>query len=157
MSIVLEILLTIVIIVALLLLVGVPLESIIMLTVMILLGLVALSVIVFIVFFVFTDVSLLFRKKVKGKFLFVNEEGRYDRAVYDVNGQKYTCLFPAETFGRERIYKKDAEYTLLIPRTEKKLSAYDRHSLFIIVIGSLFSLLFIFVLKYALQFLLANM
>ena len=152
MSTVLEILLTIVIIGALLLLVGVSPETIISLTAFILLGLVALAVIVFIVFFVFTDVSLLFRKKVKGKFLYVDEEGRYDRAVYQVGEQEYKCLFPAETYGRARIYKTDKEYMLLIPRSDKKKNVYDRHSLFIIAIGSVFSLVFLITLKFGVQF-----
>ena len=146
MSTVLEILLTIVIIVALLLLIGMSPESILTLVAVILLGLAALASAVFILFFVVTDISLLIRKKVRGRFLRVDEEGRYDRAVYSVDGQEYTCLFPAETYGRSRIYKENSEYMLLIPRNGRKNNAYDRHSLVIITIGSVVSVLFLIVL-----------
>ncbi|HAG13615.1 MAG TPA: hypothetical protein DCG49_07105 [Ruminococcus sp.] len=150
---ILEIVLSIVIILALLLLIGIPLETILSILAIVLVGLIALTAILFIAFFLFTDISLLFRKKVSGIFRYVDEEGRYDRAVYEVDGNKYTCLFPAETLGRSRIYKENTSYMLLISKNEKNTNAYDRHSLFIIAIGSVVSVCFAVLLFFGIQFL----
>lgn len=149
----LEIVVTVVIIAALLLFVGVPLESILTLLAVIMLGLVSLSMALFTLFFVITDISLLFRRCVKGKFLHVDDTGRFDHAVYQAEGEEYSCLFPAESFGRSRIYRPDQEYLLLISRSGKNRTAYDRHSLMIIVVGTLFSVFFIFLLTFAASFL----
>ena len=148
----LEAVFTIVVIVALLLLFGVPPETVLSWSATILMGLVLLTMLLFTLFFVITDISLLFRRRVKGKFLRVDDSGRFDNAIYEAEGAEYRCLFPAESFGRKRIYREGEEYMLLIPRNKNRHSAYDRHSLITIVIGTVCSGVFLYLLLIAAQF-----
>lgn len=138
----LEAVITLVIIIALLLFFGVAPETIFVICAAVILGLVALAMLLFILFFLITDISLLFRKCVKGKFLRVDETDRFDHAVYSVDSQEYTCLFPAESFGRKKIYHENMSYLLLISRNPARRSAYDKHSLVTIAVGSVFALIF---------------
>ena len=149
---VLEIIVTIVIIIALLLFIGVSVQTILLTLAIILLALVALSMLLIILFFVLTDLFLPFRKPVKGKFLRVDDTERFDHAVYQVGDQEYTCMFPAESFGRKRIYQENKEYLLLIPRSGKRKNAYDRHSLFIIAVGTVISVVFAFLLTFGIAY-----
>ena len=146
---VVEIVLSVVIIIALLLFFGVSVQTILTGAVLILISLVVLAILLIAVFFFATDISLLFRKRVKGKFLRIDDTTRFDHAVYDVNGTEYHCVFPAESYGRKRIYHTDKEYMLLISRSEKRNSAYDRHSLITIVFGTVFSALLVSFLVFA--------
>ncbi len=139
----LEVVFTIVIIIALLLFFGIAPETIFVVFATIVLGLVAIAMLLFILFFVITDVALLFRRRVKGEFLRVDDTERFDHAVYRVDNQEYYCLFPAESFGRQHIYHEKQSYFLLIPRNPKRRSAYDRHSLITIAVGTAFSLIFV--------------
>lgn len=138
----LEIVLTVVILVGILFFVGMPLESILNLLVIVIGAGVLLTVAFVVLFFLGTDIYLLFFRKVKGEFLRIDEEGRFDHAVYRVGEQEYACIFPAESVARKQIYKKRM-YTLLIPRFGKRKTAFDRHSLFIILCGTLLSLVLI--------------
>ena len=149
---IIEIILTIVIVIAVLLLIGVSLQTILTAAVMLLLGLVALTMVLIVLFFFLTDLFLPFRKAVRGKFLRVNEDGRMDHAVYQVGEQEYTCSFPAESFGRKRIYQPEKEYLLLIPRSGNRKTAYDRHSLVTIAIGTVISVLLVFVLTFGIAY-----
>lgn len=142
----LEIVFTIAIIIALLLFFGIPLETIFVIFASVILGLIAIALLLFILFFVITDISLLFRRRVKGVFLRIDDTDRWDHAVYSYEGQEYNCLFPAESFGRKRIYHEKQAYSLLISRNPKKHTAYDRHSLFIIAVGSAVSVIAAFAL-----------
>ena len=148
----LEIVFTILIIIALLLFLGISPETIFLLLASIILGLVAIAMLLFALFFLITDISLLFYKKVKGEFLRVDDSERFDHAVYRVDNIDYSCLFPAESFGRQRIYHEKQMYFLLVPRNPAHRSAYDKHSLFTIAIGSVFSVLFIGILIAAYHF-----
>ena len=139
----LEIVFTVVIIIALLLFFGIAPETIFVVFATVVLGLVALAMLLFVLFFVITDISLLFRRRVKGQFLRVDETERFDHAVYKVDNQEYFCLFPAESFGRQRIYHENQMYALLISRSPKRRSAYDKHSLITIAVGSVFSVVFV--------------
>ncbi|MCR4761098.1 MAG: hypothetical protein K5705_12700 [Oscillospiraceae bacterium] len=146
---VVEIVLSIVIIIALLLFFGVSVQTILTGAVLILISLVVLAIILIAVFFFVTDISLLFRRRVKGRFLRIDDTARFDHAVYDVGGTEYHCIFPAESYGRKRIYHTDREYMLLISRSEKRNSAYDRHSLITILFGTVFSVMLVSLLVLA--------
>ena len=139
----LEVVFTLVIVIALLLFIGVSPETIFVIFAVVILGLVALAMLLFVLFFLITDISLLFRKRVKGKFVRVDDTERFDHAVYNVDNQEYSCLFPAESFGRKRIYHENQLYLLLIPRNPARRSAYDKHSLITIAVGTMFSLIFV--------------
>lgn len=149
----LEIVITVVIVVALLLFIGVSAETIFVIGAVVILGLIAIAMALFALFFLITDISLLFRKRVTGIFLRIDETDRFANAVYSVDKQEYTCIFPAESFGRKNIYHENKQELLLISRNSEKRSAYDRHSLVIIVIGNLFSIIFAILLAAALLFL----
>lgn len=139
----LEVVFMVIVIIALLLFFGIAPETIFLIFATVILGLVAIAMLLFALFFLVTDISLLFCKKVKGKFVRVDDTDRFDHAVYNVDNQEYSCLFPAESFGRQRIYHENQQYSLLIPRNPAHRSAYDKHSLFTIAIGSVFSVIFI--------------
>lgn len=131
----LEIVLTVIVIVGIMLFVGVPLTSILNLLLIVIGSGILLTVAFVILFFFGTDIFLLFFRRVRGEFVRIDEEGRFDHAVYRADGTEYFCIFPAESVGRKHIYKKDV-CTLLIPRFGKRKIAYDRHSLFIILCGT---------------------
>ena len=135
----LEVVFTVAIIIALLLFFGMSLETIFVFFATIVLGLIAIAMMLFVLFFVITDISLLFRRRVKGVFLRVDDSDRFDHAVYAYEDQEYSCVFPAESFGRKHIYHEKQAYSLLISRNPKKHTAYDRHSLIIIAIGTVVS------------------
>ena len=136
---ILEAVITVAVILLMLLFVGVPLESILNLLFIILMGVLGLSVLFVVLFFASVDISLLFFRQAEAKFLRIEDKDRFEHAVYLVGKDEYSCLFPAESVRREKIYQKDF-HTLLIPRNPKRKIAYDRHSLMIILVGSLFSL-----------------
>ena len=144
----LEIIIAAVIIVALLLLIGVKLQTILLDLGLVVLGLIVLTALSIILFFFLTDLFLLFRKPVKGIFLRVDDSGRMDHAIYQVGEEEYTCSFPAESFGRKRIYQENQEYLLLIPRSDRRKNALDRHSLVTIAIGTVISVVLVFFLAF---------
>ncbi len=148
----LEIIIAAVIIVALLLLIGVKLQTILVVLGMIVLGLIVLAILSIILFFFLTDLFLLFRKPVKGKFLRVDDSGRMDHAIYQVGDAEYSCSFPAESFGRKRIYQTDQEYLLLIPRSGSRKTALDRHSLFILCVGTVISVFLTVLLAFGIPY-----
>ena len=148
----LEILIAAVIIIALLLLIGVKLQTILLGLGVIVLVLIALAMLSIILFFFLTDLFLPFRKPVKGKFLRVDDSGRMDHAIYQVGEDEYTCSFPAESFTRKRIYQTDHEYLLLIPRSGSRKTAFDRHSLFILAVGTVISVLLTFLLAFGIAY-----
>ena len=136
----LEIVITVVVIVGILLFVGVPLTSILSILIIGLSSLLALSIALFVIFFLFTDISLLFYRRAEAEFLEIDETTRFERAVYLANGERYTCSFPAESVARRQIYEKPQHF-ILIPKSGKRRNAYDRHSLFIIAVGNVFAVL----------------
>lgn len=136
----LEIVVTVLVIVGILLFVGVPLTSVLSILILVLCGLLLLSVVLFVMFFMITDVSLLFFRRAEAEFLHIDESSRFERAVYRADGAEYICSFPAESIARRRIYEKP-RHVILIPRKGKRRSAFDSHSLFIIAVGNVFSVL----------------
>ena len=148
----LEVVITVVIIIALLIFMGVSIETIFVTCAAIILGLVAVAMFLFALFFLITDITLLFRKCVQGKFLRVDDSERFDHAIYYADNQEYACIFPAESFGRKNIYHENKQYLLLISRNPKRRSAYDKHSLMIIAIGNIFSIIFVVLLILAIRF-----
>ena len=134
--------LTLVIVVLFLVFIGIPLDTILTVGGTGILIVTALAAILFSLFFIVTLCSLPFFRLAKGTFLRFSDDLRFDRAVYDVDGTEYTCIFPAESFGRRMIYKQ-GERKLLISRSGKRHYAYDRHSLLIIAIGTVTSAGFI--------------
>ncbi len=139
---ILEAVVSVAVILMMLLFVGIPLENILNLFIWILFGGSVLTIAFVILFFFGTDLFLLFFKPARGRFVRIDDSGRFDHAVYLVGEQEYSCVFPAETVGRKRIYQKE-DYFLLIPRIGKRRIAFDRHSLFVTVIGNVCSVLLI--------------
>ena len=141
--------LTLVIVVLVLIMIGVPLNTIIGIAVMIVIpGILALMIAFFVLFFTFTGISLLFFRRERGTFLRIDENGHFERAVYSVNGTEYICIFPAESVARRAIYQSRPDHFLLVSRSQKRRRAYDRHSLFIIGIGVAVSLILTAVILY---------
>ena len=139
---ILEAVVSVAVILMMLLFIGMPLDSILSLFGWILLGGIGLTIAFVILFFLGTDIFLLFFRPARGRFIRIDDTGRFDHAVYRVGEQEYACVFPAETVGRKRIYSKE-HFFLLIPRSGKRKITFDRHSLFVIVLGNLFSVILI--------------
>ncbi len=89
-------------------------------------------------FFVGTAFSLLFFRAKKGSFVRFNQYHKFERAVYQVEDTEYINLFPAETVMRERLYHEQP-HTLLVHKGRLQNTAYDMHSILIIVLGLLAS------------------
>ena len=140
---VLEIIFSAVIVIVMLMFFGVPLESILVILAAVMLGLICLTMLLFSLFFLITDLMLVFKKRTKGTFVRIDDTGRFDHAVYLVDGLEYHCTFPAETFGRKRIYHEHQPYYLLISGNEKRRTALDSHSMITICLGTVFSAVFI--------------
>lgn len=136
----LAIILSIIIVVPLLILLGFSFPTIFTYATWGLCILLGLALIAIALFFLGTSCSLLGFHRAKGKFQRFTHSEHFDRAVYVVDGTEYTCLFPAENYGRKRIYQSD-ETTVLIRDGKKHRIAYDRHSLLIVTVGTVFSLL----------------
>ncbi len=135
----LGVLLAIVIVVLLLLFVGIPFSVILSWAVAIICGLIGLALLLIAAFFLGTVCMMPRFHKAKGKFVRFSHSKQFDRAVYEAEGEEYACLFPAENVAREKIYN-DVPHTILIHKGKKHRTAYDRHSLLIITVGTLFSL-----------------
>ncbi len=136
----LGIVLALVIVLILLLLIGFSWSAILTYTGIAAAALLGLALIVIAVFFIGVICSLFgFRKEI-GSFLRFEHSEHFDRAVYQCKGKEYTCLFPAENYGREKIYTS-GEKKILIRDGKKRNVAYDRHSLLIIAVGGGFSIL----------------
>lgn len=135
----LEIILSIVLVLGVLLFFGVPFSAILSWLLIGLSGLLVLSIALIALFFLIADISLLFCRRVSGEFVRFENHEKFDRAVYRVGDTEYICKFPAESVARRQIYGRTRTQThsLLIPRAEKRKTAYDRHSLIIIAVGSL--------------------
>ncbi|MBR4201840.1 MAG: hypothetical protein IKQ91_11355 [Oscillospiraceae bacterium] len=140
---ILEVIFSLAIIIVLLVFFGVPFESILVILAAVLLGLICLAMVLFVLFFLITDLLLIFRKRTKGIFVRIDDSTRFDHAVYLVDGEEYHCTFPAETFGRKRIYHENQPYYLLISTNSSRRSALDSHSMITICIGTVFSAVFI--------------
>ncbi len=141
----LEILITVIVIAAMLLFIGIPFEGIMNLLLLAVLAGFALTTGFVILFFFGTDIFLLFFRKARGSFDRIDDSGRFDHAVYTIDGEEYRCVFPAETSWQNKIYRKGNHF-LLIPKIKKWNIAYDRHSLMIILIGNLFSVILVVLL-----------
>ena len=94
MDVAIEIILTVAVIIGILLFVGVPLTSVLTLFVFVLSGLLILTMLLFVLFFVITDLMLLFHKRAIGKFVRFDDSGRFEYAVYQVGDSEYICRFP---------------------------------------------------------------
>ena len=144
------IILAVVIASLLLLLIGVPFPTILTYGAMLLCALIVLALLMIFMFFACTLFSMPFFQKKEGRFLRFEHAEHFDRAVYEAEGEEYICLFPAENVGRKRIYT-DKPHRILVHRTAKRKTAYDRHSLLIITVGTVFSAGSIFGLVYFLM------
>ena len=101
---------------------------------MIVLALSGLAIIFIGGFFVFGLIVLFFTKKVHGKFVEFNDEGRFPCAVYDINGERVKNLFPCEMIMRNKLYIPDKEITLRYFKLRK--FALDKNALLTIIVGS---------------------
>lgn len=135
----LEIILSIVLVLGVLLFIGVPFSAILSWLLIGLSGLLVLAIALIALFFLIADISLLFCRRVSGEFVRFEDHEKFERAVYRVGDTEYICKFPAESVARRQIYGRTQTHSLLIPRAEKRKTAYDRHSLMIIAVGSVCS------------------
>ncbi len=111
-----------------------------------LLGLLGLALAGMTVFFLWCWISLLGFRKADGEFVRFEHAPRFDYAVYLVDGKEYICWFPAETYGRARIYRTNVTQALRIRDGKSQGHVYDRHSLLIMTVGIVFcigSILFV--------------
>lgn len=136
----LGVLLAMLILIALLWLLGVPLATMAVWGMLLLIGLIGLGLLGIIMFFLCCLCALPHYHRAQGKFVRFEHFRQFDRAVYSVEEKEYTCIFPAENIGREKIYHSVPKF-LLVRAGKRRATAYDLHSLLIVGIGSGFSLL----------------
>ncbi len=152
---ILEVIFSAAIIIVLLLFFGVPPATIVTILAAVMLGLICLAMLLFSLFFLITDCTLCFRKRTRGVFLRIDDADRFDHAVYLVDGEEYRCIFPAESFGRKRLYHEQKSYYLLISSNPKRRTALDSHSMITIALGTVFSAVFIGLLIMTARFVLS--
>ncbi|MBR6761852.1 MAG: hypothetical protein IKM30_07460 [Oscillospiraceae bacterium] len=129
-----EFLITIIILFVLLLLLGVPLQTLLTIAVILIFVLLCLLML----FFMGTLLFLCrFRSKTV-RFCRFQSHPRFDQAVYleEDSGLEFVNLFPAESVLRSKIYH-NAPQRLLLLSSGRHRFAFDRHSILILVLGFL--------------------
>lgn len=94
-----------------------------------------LVTVLFIGFFIVAVIRLLLSKKTKARFTKIDKRpnGRFNVAFYSADGQEYPNIFPEEAFFRDKLYKKDKDYTVWIDRSRKFV--FDRFAFATTVTG----------------------
>lgn len=126
-----EILFSVIIILALLLLAGVDIGLILLLV----LGLVGVLVILMGLFFAVCMVLVVISKRKSAFFLEMDESGRYPVAVYDINGAPTKNIFPCEMVMRKRLYVPEKKIHILHCSPIKR--TIDGNALITIIVGTL--------------------
>ena len=104
-------------------------------------------------FFVFCLVLLLFSKKHPAQLLCIEKQKKQDDeqtdekkilsrfALYQVDGERLRNWFPAETIGAKKIYRRKDCFVRIVKLGSKRL-VFDRHSVVIVVTGTVLMGLF---------------
>lgn len=87
-----------------------------------------------ILFFTVCAAALLLSRRCRGHFVRFDKSGRFETAVYGIDGEEYANIFPAEPIMRGIIYKP-GERTLFLFRRGKRSFAFDTHSVMIVAAG----------------------
>lgn len=86
------------------------------------------------VFFLICLTFLLFSKKKRGEFTGFNEDGRFPRAVYKVDGEEILNVFPCEMVMRKKLYVPEKTVTLFYIKPRR--AVIDKNAFVTIIAGS---------------------
>lgn len=86
------------------------------------------------VFFLVCLGFLLFSKKKRGVFTGFNEDGRFPRAVYKVDGEELMNVFPCEMVMRKKLYVPEKTVTLHCIKPRR--AVLDKNAFVTIIAGS---------------------
>lgn len=86
------------------------------------------------VFFLICLTFLLFSKKKCGEFTGLNEDGRFPRAVYKVDGEEILNVFPCEMVMRKKLYVPEKTVTLFYIKPRR--AVIDKNAFVTIIAGS---------------------
>ena len=96
--------------------------------------LIALLLVLLVLFFVGTALSLLTFRVRKAVFVRFEQHRRYEQAVYRAGEDEYTNLFPAEGVLRQQIYHTRPR-SVLLRKGKLRNTAFDMHSILILCLG----------------------
>lgn len=113
------------------LILGAPLEAV-LIFVLGILGLIAVSIVLF---FAVCAVQILTGKKCRGKFVKfdISPKHKFETAFYNIEGEQYQNVFPCEAICRERLYNESKTVSLWLCKKGSKV--YDSKSLATVIIG----------------------
>lgn len=87
------------------------------------------------VFFLWCAARLAFSRNRRGIFCGVEKNGKFEHAIYIVDGEEYMCVFPSEKLLREKVYKADKPVRVwLLPKGR----LFDTGAFVTIVAGTVF-------------------
>ena len=85
-------------------------------------------------FFAACLIFLISCERKSGEFLEIDDEGRFPRAVYDIDGERVPNLFPCEMIMRDKLYIPEKRVKLLLGKVKR--FAVDGNALVTIIVGS---------------------
>lgn len=85
------------------------------------------------IFFLICLSFLLFSKKKSGEFTGFNEDGRFPRAVYKVDGEEILNVFPCEMVMRKKLYVPEKTVTLYYIKPRRAVA--DKNAFVTIIAG----------------------
>ena len=85
-------------------------------------------------FFVLSLALLLTSKRKRGVFTRINEEGHFPSAVYEIDGEEYSNIFPCEMVMRDKLYVP--EKTVVLYFSKLRHAVIDKNALITIIAGS---------------------
>lgn len=90
-------------------------------------------------FFVCSNIGLLFAKRKEARFIRFEEIGKskFKAACYLVEGEEYSCIFPEEGFLEDKLYREDKTYHVMLNKKMRKV--YDRFAVTTCLLGLVFS------------------
>lgn len=86
-------------------------------------------------FFLWCAARLAFSRRREGVFCGTEKSGRFERAVYMVEGEKHPCVFPSEKLLQSRLYKADKPVSVWVLPNGK---LFDASALATVIAGTAF-------------------
>lgn len=91
-------------------------------------------------FFLYSIICLLFSKRKEARFIRFDKlrNSKYQAAYYLVDGVEYSCVFPREGIMKDKLYKKNRIYHVMLNKRMEKV--FDRFAISTCVLGLVFSI-----------------
>lgn len=104
---------------------------------MIFVGIICAAILLMLCFFIFSALRIMTCRKREAFFCKTEKfpGTKFDRAVYTVDGQECSCVFPCEVVMRSKIYRSDRAVNVFY--SEKKKFVYDKNAAITVFAGLL--------------------